>query len=126
MQIIEVAMKKILIVVLVLLTVNCTARIIFKNSKQEIDIQNVKPNYTKRSVSQFIGFRSYSLPVTPNEPQKFKSTWFTSKDDLAKHTTPVCNSGVSAIMIRRDFWDFFQHFFIGGINSTRSIDVFCS
>jgi hypothetical protein len=118
-------MKKFLILLLFLFVSNCTTRIVLKLSDTETDVFEKQPTFKKRNVVQFIGLREYSNPVTPNRPQKFKSTWFTSKKELEQHQQPVCSSGVETIVLRGDGWDYLQHFFIGAFNSSKSIEVYC-
>ncbi len=118
-------MKKIFLLLLLIL-VNCTPKLILKNSSVDTDLLNRKPDYKKTYITNFMGIREYSRPVTPLRPQKFKSTWFTSKKELDQHQVPVCKSGVETVVIRGDGWDWWQHFFVGWFLSPRSVEVYCN
>jgi hypothetical protein len=115
-----------LFIFLFLIIVNCTPRLVLKNSSVDVDIYNRQPDYKKTNVNHFMGIREYSLSVSPAKPQKFKSTWFTTKKELETHQVPVCKSGIQTIVIRGDGWDYWHHFFIGWFSSPRSIEVFCN
>jgi hypothetical protein len=117
--------KTILFLFAMLLTLNCGKTIIKLNNptKSTIDSQ---PDYKKRYVSNFVGFQEYSKPVTPNKPQSFRSTWFTTKAEYEQHTNPVCANNVDMVVMYPDFLDSIIHFFLGGITSSRSVLIYCN
>ncbi|MBP9889448.1 MAG: hypothetical protein KBF93_24340 [Leptospiraceae bacterium] len=118
--------KKItLLLFTLLLILNCGKTIIKLNdpaSKQE----GIEPDYKKKYASNWIGLQEYSKPVTPNKPQAFRSTWFTSKAEKEQHINPVCANNVDTVVIYPDFVDSAIHFFLGGITSTRTVLIYCN
>ncbi|HMV46098.1 MAG TPA: hypothetical protein PK079_22190 [Leptospiraceae bacterium] len=104
----------------------CGKTIIKVNNPTRVIDPVEEPDYKKRYITNFDGFQEYSRPVTPNKPQSFRSTWFTTKAELEKHKTPVCEKDVDAIILYHDFVDSIIHFWVGGITSSRSILVYCT
>lgn len=123
------AMKNILYIFIILFLFsfyNCGKTIIKVNNPTRVIESTEQPDYHKRYFTNFDGFQEYSRPVTPNKPQSFRSTWFTSKAELEKHKNPVCEKDVDTVVLYHDFVDSIIHFFIGGITSSRSIQIYCS
>lgn len=46
--------------------------------------------------------------------------------DITKNYESPCGQNVNQVVIRRDFLDSLIHFAIGGIYTTRSVEVFCN
>lgn len=46
--------------------------------------------------------------------------------DVTKNYESPCGQNVNQVVIRRDWLDSLIHFAIGGIYTTRSVDVYCS
>lgn len=109
----------------ILISVNCGKTIIKVNSPTS-NPEGKEETYHKRYVSNWMGFQEYSVPVTPNKPQKFRSTWFTFDDEKEFHKKPVCTKNVDSVVIVPDFLDSFIHGLLGGITSSRSVLIYCN
>ncbi|MBK8399084.1 MAG: hypothetical protein IPL26_28075 [Leptospiraceae bacterium] len=118
--------KKILLFTIAFLFLfNCGKTIIKVNSPTS-NPEGKEEDYHKRYASNWLGFQEYSVPVTPNRPQKFRSTWFTFDDEKEKHKKPVCTKNVDSVVIVPDWLDSIIHGLFGGITSTRSVLIYCN
>ncbi len=117
---------KILLILSLFALIDCGKTIIKVNNPARVIESNEAPDYQKRYFNNFDGFQEYSRPVTPNMPQAFKSTWFTSKAEKEKHVTPVCPNNVDVVVLYPDWIDSIIHGFLGGITSSRSVLIYCS
>jgi hypothetical protein len=115
------------LVLLSLLTfIHCGKTIIKINNPSRVIEASEPADYHKRYINNFDGFQEYSKPVTPNKPQVFRSTWFTSKAEKEKHTTPVCANNVDAVILYPDWLDTIIHGLLGGITSSRCVLIYCT
>ena len=117
---------KVLLTLSLLVSIGCGKTIIKVNNPSRVIEAKEAADYNKRYFSNFDGLQEYSKPVTPNKPQEFRSTWFTTKTEKEKHVTPVCPNNVDTVVIYPDWIDSVIHGFLGGITSSRSVLVYCS
>jgi hypothetical protein len=62
--------------------------------------------------------------AAPNQKKRYGTVGF-GYIDITKDNDSACGQNVRKIVIERDWLDCIVHFFIGGLYTTRSVDVYC-